>query len=366
MRNRKIKNNNMGFIPSTQDRSAYQRRSEYIESLSPIGKALVSDFEKLFIGNLVNGFSYSSILKSFIQDYKSMLFDRTIDLSHWFDTSPFVTIFGSSVTSSYNANQTISSDLKYKNLIRPDGKPSPIVLTLGRQNGMSFTENFLKLFSVVAKPLITSNASEHILGTTVSDNYPDGLFAPNKNFSIIGRTKNPAVVLFPFTNNSVQVNPFFMYYPNPLATTVNTEGSYGSRYTRTFSTGGIPLTLTVKLFSPNSFLAELNEALNVILWLESESVSLNLEGNTDGVKTDSFEQVLNDQLLFLNNLSDKVENSLIAEKAEGQARKDELLLKIDEGKINLQAAINDKRKNIATTKESESKLQTLIKNRIMI
>lgn len=368
------KNKTLGFIPSTQDRSPFQKRLEYLQGMSLLAQQIVYDYEKYFKGNIVLGNSFSQILNSFLVDYQAMLNNRTMDLSYWFDTSNFDSVYGlsSGGRDSEFFAQTFLSDLKYKSLIRSDKKLAPINFVLGNKtfskgvvNERYFdcmTIQALWLYAVKLKSVTPTNLSNVIVPPNASGvNYVNevstssGMTFGLRYYSgfekTIGTTKmidkeNGFVLIDSRTND-------WSIYNN--VGTYSREGSLGYRAnlnTTKNSSGVFSTTFTSSYYSPNEFIQALKDAIALIGYLELDNVALNIEGNYDGIKTDAYEQILNDQLSFLNNISDRVQNALINEKITGQNKKDELLLILEAKKKELNDTILNKKNNINKMNET--------------
>lgn len=376
-----MKRKTLGFIPSTQDRTPYQRRVEYLQGMSLLAQQIVYDYERYFKGNIVLGNSFSQILNSFLVDYQAMLNNRSMDLSYWFDTSAFDSVYGISASgrdSEFFA-QTFLSDLKYVSLIRSDKKLAPINFALGSK---SFSKGFvgeryfdcmtiqaLWLYAVKLKSVTPSNLNSAIIPPVSGVNYvyetatSNGMTYGLRYYSgfekTIGTTKmmdkeNGFVLIDSRTGD------WNIY--NNVGTYIK-EGSLGYRAnlnTTKNSSGVFATTFTSSYYSPSEFIQALKDAIALIGYLEMDNVALNIEGNYDGIKTDAYEQILNDQLSFLNNISDRVQNALINEKIEGQRKKDELLLVLEAKKKELNDTILNKKNNINKMNETIDNYNKLV------
>lgn len=375
---KKIKNNTMGFIPSTQDRSVYERRREYIASLNYLGQSIVSDFEKNFVGNLVNGFLFSNVLKSFIVDFQAYMLNKSLDIIYWFDNTPSKTIYGIN-TDNYmpvDFNNLFSKDLKYKSLIRTDGKLAPFTYCLGF---VSDATNTLLKNALMLVPKTLANATAYSLLSPTATFWTtqgySGTYAQLTS-SMTFDMPTSATLSF-YLQNYLGTSPLREGFNLDISDAVTTSKTHyvtaPNGFTYVFTT--TPSTkasyhtvkvLSVAFYSLNDFFSSLNDALAIIQWLESESVALNVEGNYDGIKTDGFEQLLNDQLDYLNSMTDRVENSLIGSKLDGQKQKDAVQAQIDQRRLDLQNVIAQKKADIKKMNEANAKFQSLIQNRIII
>lgn len=380
------KNKTLGFIPSNQDRSPYQRRMEFRQAVHPMTLAIVNEFEQRYYGNLLQGFSMAEVLRSFLTDYKAMMNNTSLTLNHWFDVSLFnstysdyLTAFGvTSIDKSSSVNEkwfadVFKTDLRYKNLIRSDLKKAPINYTLTHT---SLTYKFLKAIGVTFKSATSANAStartmSYTLASKNNDAYAHMVNLPFYiNFTASNTTSNyvsPKIVMVGLNFGEVPwyggatKGSLVIDRPSELGSfisckcTSNGKGAvYGGSYTPSgiYNDTYINIDYTFTIPSINETYMILEDAITFIAYLESENTALNVEGNYDGIKTDSYEQMLNDQLAFLNNLADRVESSLIQTKLDGQAQKDAVQALIDQRKIDLQKAINEKRASINKMNET--------------
>jgi hypothetical protein len=385
---RSFKNNNMGFIPSDQDRTPYQRRNEYRQAVHPITLAIINDFENRYNGNILQGYSLAEVLKSFLIDYKAMINNPALDLSHWFDVSLFDNTYKDILTGlgHTSVNTVLNSgvsfdwldsifkiDLRYKNLIRSDLKKSPITYSL-YPNSLSY--KFLRAIATTFKNATAPNSSTaRTLSFTLASKNNDGYAY---------MTSLPFYLPFATTNKtSMYVSPkiemgglsfgevpwyggaykgslvidrvseignsiFCRCVSNGKGTVYNNPSSPSGVYNDTY----INIDFTFTIPSVNETIAIIQDAIDYISYFEIENTALNIDGNYDGIKTDAYEQMLNDQLVFLNNMTDKVEANLMQTKIDGQAQKDALIAEIEKKKIELQNAINEKRKAITKMNET--------------
>ena len=377
------KNKSLGFIPSDQERSPYQRRNEYRQAVHPISLAIINDFENSFEGNMVHGYSMAEILKSFLLEYKAMMTTPSVDMSHWFDVTLFNNTYktdlsGYGVTSLdtlLNSSNAFSlgfmdgaffkQDLRYKNLIRSDLKKSPVTYSFWPR---SKTYKFLKAIAVTFKSATASNSSTArtmtiARGTTNGGTYLTSLpiYVPFSTISPSGAYVSPKNILGGINFGEVpwysgggkgtytydrpsDIDPsiFCRCVSNGAGTVYNNPSSNSGVYNDTY----INMDYIYTIPSLNDTIAIIQDAIDYIAYYESENTALNIEGNYDGLKTDAYEQMLNDQLAFLNNMADRVEANLMQTKLDGQAQKDALLAEIEKRKLDLQTAIAEKRASI--------------------
>lgn len=101
------------------------------------------------------------------------------------------------------------------------------------------------------------------------------------------------------------------------------------------------------------FISVLKQARDFLLWAESDNFEVRVESNFDFTKIQSNEQFIQNQLNFMNSMSDTVQREITNEKIEWQKKKDELLAEIESKKQNLANAIDAKRamvKNLLNAK----------------
>jgi hypothetical protein len=363
----KNKNSTMGFIPSTQDRSVYERRKEYISSLGPIAQLIVANFENNFIGNMVNGFSFAQVLNSFIIDFQAYMNNKTLSYLYWFDSTPSKTIYGIE-TASYlpkDYNSLFAMDLKYKNLIRTDKKLAPFNYCLGpAKNNLS--SNFLYQLYFAIPPNVANNVNYDPSLVLVYSSYNNSdVLIPSSGIDI-NMSSNTYIY---FNNGNIS---FKLDMSGPAITQTVTHVKFLDLLIYTFTT--TPTTsvgvfnlkvISVTYPSLNNVLTQLSDALALITWLESESVAINVEGNYDGIKTDAYEKLLSDQLNYLNTMSDRVENSLIGSKIDGQNQKDAVQAQIDLRKSDLLKVINQKKADIVSMDTMGKKFQSILGQRII-
>jgi len=330
-------NKTLGFIPLTEDRNIFDMRRSFIQSLHPLGKLIVEEYEKFFIGNNYSGYKFHKILSQLIDDYELWLKSpRNYSLDYWFDYTSvsqvyqwrFYPFFHSYYKTSldkirisdidseptpYNFNRLINADGRYLGLSRNDGKLAPISLVL----------NFSDTYFYTVKMPLTFKA--------LRNGVEDGVYSHNgfqKDSDKIAHYVTMGI-LKDFIINAAPVTPT----------------NLSSKYNCTF---GINLTdiSYPDGFTPLQFLQIMRDTIDAIKFLEDYEVAINFKGNTDGLKINEYEQILSDQLNYLNNLSDKVQNSLIAEKLSGQELKDSLTKAISERQAFLNEQIAQKRENI--------------------
>lgn len=332
-----MKQNTMGYISSNEDRKVFEDRFSFLLSLAPWARTIAWEFENVFAGNLVNGFSFANILESFLIDYKSMLQNRSMDLSYWF-TSQVATVYGNTaVNTPVEHNVLFSKDTRYKALIRTDGKLAPFNYVISRYN-VSATINFLKFYAVTLKNVIPSNfnnphpisissigkTSGSPLITNIGTNL--GLF-----YVSTGEIKSPGTVNWK-DNENFGIYGSVEYY-------LQSNGTYNTR------------NVTLSTLSPNQFITIVQDLIAVIRFLESDNNALNIDGNYDGLAANKYETILNDQLSYLNNITDAVTSSLINEKVDFQGQKDSLKAQIEQKKKDVQNAITNKKASIKKLNE---------------
>lgn len=101
------------------------------------------------------------------------------------------------------------------------------------------------------------------------------------------------------------------------------------------------------------FISVLKQARDFLLWAESDNFEVRVESNFDFTKIQTNEQFIQNQLNFMNSMSDTVQREITNEKIEWQKKKDELLAEIESKKQNLANAIDAKRamvKNLLNAK----------------
>jgi len=321
-------NNTLGFIPMSEDRNIFDMRRSFIQSLHPLGKEIVTEFERFFIGNNYSGYKFHKILSQLIDDYELWLKSpRNYSLDFWFDYNKVSEIYqvdfvptphwyyktsldvfravnGLNHATPYYFNRLINSDSRYLGLKRSDLKLSPISLVL----------NFNSSYFGISSSVKSLRAGAVIGETMLTGYFPD---SPRKSrYVTMGILRDFIINLAPQTptNLSSKYNYSFFGYPDG--------------------------------FTPPQFIQIMRDTIDAIKFLETFEVGINFKGNTEGLKINEYEAILSDQLNYLNGLTDKVQNSLLAEKLVGQELKDSLEKAIVEKQKILNEEIAKKRQNI--------------------
>jgi len=348
----KIKNKNqtMGYISSEEDRTIFQERENFIKTMTLTEYMIFNDFEQTFAGNMVNGFSYSKILKSFLTDYQSLLQNRSMDLSYW---------FVSGISEVYEAteipaqryptvyNVLFAKDLRYKALIRTDGKLAPFVYCLGRAQEGSwgfypentchtikyFRDMVISLKSVI--PTVSSLNSNYTVNI-ITFSRPSGTYyyVLSTNLGIfnidVSSEKSHHTLPIPNCNGAsidFDITPAVGTTPAKVSNLkiVMAVGFGNSIYNSLYESS----------LSPNAFIAMLTRMIDIISFFEGENTAMNVDGNYDGLAANSYEVILQDQLNYLNTINDAVSQSLINEKIESQNQKDDVMKKIADKKAEI-------------------------------
>jgi hypothetical protein len=103
--------------------------------------------------------------------------------------------------------------------------------------------------------------------------------------------------------------------------------------------------------SPNVFLTGMYSAIDTIKWLETENNEVIITGVVDDLKVSSYEKILNDQLSYINNLTDIVANANNALITDGQQKKDAISVLIQAKRIELDNKIASKKAEVASMLE---------------
>lgn len=362
----KTKNNQtMGYISSEEDRTIFQERENLIKTMTPFEFMIFDDFEKTFAGNMVNGFSYAKVLKSFITDYQSLLQNRSMDLYYWFlngtgnvyDNAELINVPLSPVF----YNTLFAKDLRYKSLIRADAKLAPFTYCLGfaqSSNYNYYPQNTCYTMKTLqdlcyglkpAIPNVSSLSSNYIATVTsftpVSQTYDYKLVTSVGSFtvSVSGSTQKHYTLPIPncveacvdfdvnpaYSTSSGVVNAQVVNFKIVMAVAVN---GYSRVYTQ------VP--------SPNAIVSMLTNVMNIIAFFEGENTAMNVDGNYDGLASNNYEVLLQQQLDYLNNINDAVAQSLIDEKIESQNQKDDVIKKIADKKAEIQKYMEVKKQAI--------------------
>lgn len=347
--NTKNKNQTMGYISSEEDRTIFQERENFIKTMTPVEFMIFDDFEQTFAGNMVNGFSYSKILKSFLTDYQSLLQNRSMDLSYWFvngirDIYEPTEIPAQLYPSIYNT--LFAKDLRYKALIRTDGKLASFVYCLGKAQAGSwgyfpdntcYTMKYFRDMAIGLKSIIP----------------PVSLLSNNHTVTVTSFTPVSGTYDYNLVTNvgtfRISVTPQSLYHklqvPNCMGTLISfnvVQAVNASPARVTDLQLIIPTGLTASntviydtVMSPNSFIAMLTKMIGIIEFFEGENTAMNVDGNYDGLAANNYEVILQQQLDYLNTINDAVSQSLINEKIESQTQKDDLIKKIADKKAEI-------------------------------
>lgn len=365
------KNKTMGHIPYEENREIFELRQAYIQSLHPIGVNMVREFETYYIGNNASGYSLSAILTQIIDDYELWCKStRTYDLNYWFNLNKLASIYNLEIVYDYwdmpkdnypsayrngkkfqsykvrpvgsndlfvdltpeYINNLLNADSKYKGLLRDDKKLAPITLVIG--------------FSATAAIVSGGNLFNY-KGSTTS--------APASSTTRLGNKESPYSPMNQFANpqdspfvTCEYLRDFIVNFPQ------YTPANLNNKYT---IPNNAQMPMYMNDFTPNSFIAMMRDVISVIKWLELENNAMNIGGNTDGLKIDEYEAIISDQLSYLNNITDRVQLSLIDEKLAGQALKDSVNKAILEKKELLKQTIANKRNAIKLMNEAISKIK---------
>jgi len=367
----------LGHIPSNEDRTIFEIRSAYVNMLDQeIGFPIFNDFECNFIGNNLNGYSFANILEGIINDYELWCKStRTYNLDFWFDLSAFAQMYKMALKfydktnliytmyERYNdndgtqslglflpkkANSLINANGNYEYLKRSDKKLAPISLV------MPYVE--LPTIDIGMDSIPLENVASRVeyteTGAKIPMNYK---LESNRQISYIMKIdKNYAFhnepTLYASEKGAISILRSFIIHAAKY-TPVNLNTKY------TVPTIGNNLQLLVNEYTPNQFIAVMRDVIAVIRFCESENNSMNIKGNIDGLKINEYEQILSDQMSYLNNLSDKVNIALIQEKLAGQELKNKTLENIAVAKTNLEAVKKQKRTNIALLRQTLAKIK---------
>lgn len=351
---KKITNQQMGYVSSEEDRTIFQERENFIRTFSPFEKLIFDEFEATFAGNLVNGFSYSKILKSFLTDYQSLLNARNMDLSYWFQAIgwPYgdwqATFKGPVNPTTYN--NIFSQDLRYKAMLREDGKLAPFIYCLGRTSE-SYYGNYstpvsytTRLFNDLVIGLKTA------IPTTLANPYSATVtkFTNVTNSWDVNVTTNLGFFIFTRTAS----NAHFRIQIGSCATSfydfdyVEAVNASPARIENFKIVHMVAPNVYMSAISPNLFISYMNNLISIIAFFEGESTAMNVDGDYSGLASNEYEVLLQEQLDYLNTMNDAVSQSLINEKIDSQKQKDELIAKIAQKKIDIEKYVGVKRQAI--------------------
>lgn len=309
----KSKNEGMGFLPPTLDRSFFQTRVDKIKALPLIAQLIVLEFETNFVVTIASGNSFGAILEAVVNKFENQ----------------FKTITCPSTTSSSTAAQIAAMSI-----LDPTGSILGDSF-FGYAGNLPFLRNFFNLIGC-SKYTVNNYAAPftvlHLLPYTVDTYF--GTF-DKVTYATIGsnqRTTANRVVSVGTTGITVDLWTAMGLKSDRVNHPENFVGGWdGYWYTG---------------MTPTDFFAMMRAAIVVIKWLESENNDFAIVGNVDGVKVASYEKTLNDQLVYINGLSDLVANANIQLITDGQAKKDALTALITAKQAEIADLKFNKRKNI--------------------
>lgn len=140
----------------------------------------------------------------------------------------------------------------------------------------------------------------------------------------------------------------------------NTSVAQGSGRKITYSP-----TLSRATLKPYNFiLLVLEQAKDLMKWLETEQFEIIIRSKFDQTKTMSNDSFIANQLHFMNSMADTVQNKLIEDKNKWQNEKDALEKEYQAKKAQLEQAILDKRNAIGKLEQTRQGKQQIIENHI--
>ena len=333
----------MGNLAFKTERTVFEMREEMLAALSPIGRIIVKDFEQNFVASTSNGTSFADILDNSIKafvSYTSLPDQNMIAFISSLDAVSAATSMGVS-SKTYNVLKSLSY------FSRPIGRTDlPMIIS---DNHMIQKSEVGVAYSMLRKS-----------DGTISDfGYP---FSANVKVDYAGLPTSTSFKEYALTiGNAKAPTDFKPYYTSFSTWYVDSEGDYPAMQSafdayirmfdmkyRVYSTTATKYVQIVYLTGKklSNIIQDFRDAIAVIRWLESENNSIEIRGNVDGLKLDSYEQIIKDQFDHINGVSDAVANILNSEKIEAQKTKDATQAKIEAKKAELLKAINDKRELI--------------------
>lgn len=340
---RKIRNQELGILPPSVERSVFQKRLELINSLSDFGQLIVYEFENFFTPNNTFGYSFANILERVIDAYAREVANTALAPE---SRVGFMTPEYNIMTSSLSGFSTRNSKIK-------------LILEFISERYYASPTSFYTIFGntkvwgpgvwKITPPNYTENTTPNTLkvGMYNEDNseraYLYAQYSTGTNFT----TVNKANVQIDVQDPSFYLGKTLRMFKREYCYSNYADGRYYPATTFIFSR-----------FTPTTFIKMLRDTVSVIRYLESEIFAIEIRGNVDGVKVDAYEQLLSDQLSRLNNLTDVVQSSLNNEKINFQTKKDELTTMIEKRKLDLQNAINSKREEIAKMSKAVASYST--------
>jgi len=348
------KNSQMGYLPVGLDRSIFQKRIEMISGLHPLAQTIVLDYEKYFKASDSVGYSYATILKKSLDAHKARLGDKTITtpIQAGFDTS-FIKMAmvaprqvfkpDTFFSTAWDCASVMFFDLLNGFFATPNKLTEPYIVYALTDLTFPTVKEFDSTVTTNPYTYYSKGVGNPYVGPTYWWNYQMivgwGAYANGKN-----------QVLY---NDASKIIQSLMPIDQIIVSTRNKTSTGAFTYTNSNF-------YNVTSLSIANIISIIDSAITMIQWLESENNAVEIRGNVDGVKIDGYEKILADQLNYLNTMTDVVQASLINEKTDHQAKKDEILALIEQKKKELVLAKQAKKESILKMTDYVNNYETLL------
>lgn len=359
---KRSKNQTMGYLPADLDRSVFERRIELINSLPLLGRLIINDYENYFTPNETFGFSFANLLQNALNLYMSETVNTGAIIRSGFINSTTDILFNS-----------LAGFKSYSSSGGTIDKPAT-------KRILTVLSDFYYIPNVLTTPYVVyGESAPFTVNTSGQRIYPN----PKWNVSIPAGLQITTAYDSTHTYNYSNWPSISWLLPTSSGLDFSITKSDGKIYnyqdldkavveslaieSRTYMSPPVTgknywswSSFNIAMMTPAMLIQTLKDTITVIRWLESESSAIEIRGNVDGVKIDAYEGVLNNQLTYLNNLTDYVAGNLNQEKLDGQKRKDDLIAMIEQKKKDLELAKIEKAKVIASMKDFSDNYVTIL------
>lgn len=330
---RHSQNKSMGYLPANMDRLPFTQRISKIMALPLIGQCMVLEFETNFLPTVASGLSYATLLKNAVDKFELQF--KTF-------SPPVTTANDYAGQDNYIANgrndyTTSEFGAKLFNLAGnlPFTKNFLNVIGCSRYTQNNYSQAFLSLHSLSDYTVTTYyKGFQNVLSARVG-HYNDEK-STSYRMQAVGTT-GITVDLWKLMN---------LTWDGVIHTTENWVGGRNQMWYYSMT--------------PTVFFKLMRDTIDVITYLESENTSIEIHGNVDGVKLDSYEEILTGQLDYINRLSDIVANANIQIVLNAQAKKDETQALIDAKLVEIETMKIEKRKVIASMTDLTSNYDSIL------